>query len=408
MNSDGELYSPPEGNDDASGQRLASGSSSAMDTWQFWGPNGIQVTMFLGNAKLTCGDYVHGFSSGFCIYNASSDYLQHDKLYFAGRLVFQEDAVTVTDRLGTVVQESNHVRSEGSSLKNFEYFPYEGTAYSGVSPEVTFATYEATPSGLLYAKNRYYDPARGRFTTPDPAASGTIARPNSWNRYAYTEGDPVNFNDPEGLFIANPWYQTGQNWMSFSLFWGSMLPGPVHQPILGLDGPGSGGGGGGHASILSKSGALVALTDKLNNLGTNCLKVMGGNVSQLQSAAKTINFYDGRTDSGWTDQAGGGEHVTFAQYFSSYPSVAAITLNNAKGTPTANVVLGPDFFGNVAGGHSNPYAEQQQELFHEFFHVDMKLGDKEAVMDYHISVAVGQSASSALDAWLSHDCSNKK
>jgi hypothetical protein len=42
----------------------------------------------------------------------------------------------------------------------------------------------------------------GRYLTPDPyRASGGPAAPQTWNRYAYVEGDPVNFNDPEGLWV---------------------------------------------------------------------------------------------------------------------------------------------------------------------------------------------------------------
>jgi hypothetical protein len=42
----------------------------------------------------------------------------------------------------------------------------------------------------------------GRFGTADPGGIKTAdpSNPTSWNRYAYTDGDPVNSNDPEGLF----------------------------------------------------------------------------------------------------------------------------------------------------------------------------------------------------------------
>jgi RHS repeat-associated protein len=64
-----------------------------------------------------------------------------------------------------------------------------------------FATYwQDSVSGLDYAHNRYYTSAYGRFMTPDPyQASGGPQDPGSWNRYAYTRGDPANRRDPLGL-----------------------------------------------------------------------------------------------------------------------------------------------------------------------------------------------------------------
>jgi hypothetical protein len=136
-----------------------------------------------------------------------------------------------------------------------------------------------------YARNRYYDPARGRFTTPDPAASGTISRPNSWNRYSYTEGDPVNYNDPEGLFVWNPNYGQPTSPWGGSLFWGSMLPGPVHQPMLGLDGPGGGGGGAGPLKPIGYAGAIKDL------LKPNCYKLFGfSSADAAQKAFQGVSF----------------------------------------------------------------------------------------------------------------------
>src|SRR5215467_14248312 len=47
----------------------------------------------------------------------------------------------------------------------------------------------------------------GRFMTPDGyQASGGPSEPQSWNRYAYTRGDPVNRVDPSGQFdCATDW-----------------------------------------------------------------------------------------------------------------------------------------------------------------------------------------------------------
>jgi RHS repeat-associated protein len=53
---------------------------------------------------------------------------------------------------------------------------------------------KADGSGLHYKRNRYYDPATGRFTQEDP-----IGLAGGLNLYGYANGDPVNFHDPFGL-----------------------------------------------------------------------------------------------------------------------------------------------------------------------------------------------------------------
>ena len=50
-------------------------------------------------------------------------------------------------------------------------------------------------SGLMYRRNRYYDPASGRFTQEDP-----IGLSGGSNLYGYASGDPVNYSDPFGLW----------------------------------------------------------------------------------------------------------------------------------------------------------------------------------------------------------------
>ena len=52
--------------------------------------------------------------------------------------------------------------------------------------------YTDDETGLLYLRNRYYDPTIGRFTQEDPAKDGL-------NWYVYCANDPVNFVDPLGL-----------------------------------------------------------------------------------------------------------------------------------------------------------------------------------------------------------------
>jgi RHS repeat-associated protein len=55
-------------------------------------------------------------------------------------------------------------------------------------------TEQADASGLMYRRNRYYDPQKGRFTQEDP-----IGLAGGLNLYGFAGGDPVNFEDPFGL-----------------------------------------------------------------------------------------------------------------------------------------------------------------------------------------------------------------
>jgi RHS repeat-associated protein len=54
-------------------------------------------------------------------------------------------------------------------------------------------------SGLMYMRNRYYDPNTGRFTQEDP-----IGLAGGLNLYGFANGDPINFSDPYGLKTCPP------------------------------------------------------------------------------------------------------------------------------------------------------------------------------------------------------------
>jgi RHS repeat-associated protein len=70
-----------------------------------------------------------------------------------------------------------------------------------------YATHQKDATGLHYADQRYYASSWGRFLTPDPYKASAGARePGSWNRYAYVQGDPVNYLDPDGLVIQPATY----------------------------------------------------------------------------------------------------------------------------------------------------------------------------------------------------------
>jgi RHS repeat-associated protein len=57
---------------------------------------------------------------------------------------------------------------------------------------------------LDYMHARYYNMHVGRFTSVDPARSWDPKAPQSWNRYGYALGNPLEYVDPDGreVFLA--------------------------------------------------------------------------------------------------------------------------------------------------------------------------------------------------------------
>jgi RHS repeat-associated protein len=125
------------------------------------------------------------------------------------------------------------------------YYPW-GENRGSTKPQDTwsFGTYWTdSVTGLDYANNRYYFNSLGRFVTPDPAGAGAASGqdPVSWNRYAYTGGDPVNRNDPSGTcdittFSTNP--ETGAIAVNCIDFGGGSINGASDLGGPGVDGNG--------------------------------------------------------------------------------------------------------------------------------------------------------------------------
>jgi RHS repeat-associated protein len=120
----------------------------------------------------------------------------------AGNATFE--ALTFhADALGSTRALSDETGSLGtsSSLRVFSYTA--GGEAAGFDPDTapTAILYTQQPwdasLGLQYNRARYLDLATGRFLGLDPYA-GDALNPQSYNRYLYVTGDPVNLVDPTG------------------------------------------------------------------------------------------------------------------------------------------------------------------------------------------------------------------
>ena len=101
---------------------------------------------------------------------------------------------TINDRLGSASLVTD---SEGKKLSSQSFGVFGESDASLVSDKPGYTGHlHDTELGLVNMKGRLYDPASGRFTTPDPF----VFRP--WgaglNRYSYVENNPLRYIDPTG------------------------------------------------------------------------------------------------------------------------------------------------------------------------------------------------------------------
>jgi RHS repeat-associated protein len=76
----------------------------------------------------------------------------------------------------------------------------QGHAYDCETENFTSKERDAE-TGLDFFGARYMSSAQGRFTSPDPLLnSGRPDDPQSWNRYAYVNNNPLRYKDPFGLY----------------------------------------------------------------------------------------------------------------------------------------------------------------------------------------------------------------
>jgi RHS repeat-associated protein len=115
--------------------------------------------------------------------------------YFGSKLIKNAGGYVGADRLG--------------SIGHFYPWGQEKPSATTNGTEKFTGYFRDAETGLDYADQRYHNPGTGRFMTPDPyvatsASASNPSDPGSWNRYAYTRGDPVNRLDPSGLDDCDP------------------------------------------------------------------------------------------------------------------------------------------------------------------------------------------------------------
>ena len=104
---------------------------------------------------------------------------------------------------------SNLTDSEGRITDSYAYDGFGiTTVHVGGSgnPFAYDGEYADGETGLIFLRNRYYDPAIGRFLSSD-VRMGSQVDPQSLNHYAFVSNNPVNLVDPLGLegWVRGAW-----------------------------------------------------------------------------------------------------------------------------------------------------------------------------------------------------------
>ena len=205
---------------------------------------------------------------------------------------------------GTIIyQHRDHLsprlytNSSGADVGEQGTYPFGESWYNNnTTSNWVYTSYERdAESGNDYALARSYASTNGRFLSPDPL-EGIVGDPQSWNRYAYVENDPIDLTDPSGQgfggWLINLLFNLLGGAIGNAAFGGSSfgdagqqqdpgdVGGPLSNPIsmsLCFPGPCPGGRGKGGAGPGSPGGPTSG--DSANDTGdcpTGCDRNTGG------------------------------------------------------------------------------------------------------------------------------------
>ncbi|MGE4180758.1 MAG: PASTA domain-containing protein [Limisphaerales bacterium] len=210
---------------DANGNRITRTTGGATTTYAYdsenrlirtTGPGGVVETEYVYDAD---GNRVRSVSQG-----VISDYLV-DTAQSLAQVVEERDStgalkVRYTHGLDLLTQdrggEIRHFLADGQNSTRqlldpaqavtdtytYDAFGVELGRTGATVNQFLYTGQQFDPNvGFYYLRARYYDPAVGRFATPDQV-EGNIFDPPSLHRYTYAHNNPVNRHDPSGRFLA--------------------------------------------------------------------------------------------------------------------------------------------------------------------------------------------------------------
>ena len=89
-------------------------------------------------------------------------------------------------------------KTDGTTLTHQNYYAYGRKRGSGaMTTDRQYTGQQKDKTGLYYYNAHYYDPGLGQFVSPDTIVPNPTTV-HSYNRYMYTFGNPLKYNDPSG------------------------------------------------------------------------------------------------------------------------------------------------------------------------------------------------------------------
>ncbi len=157
------------------------------------------------------------------------------------------------------------------------YAPFgETEAETGTSDRSFTGQNQDLTANLYDFPYREYNPLHGRWISPDPAGIKAVspANPQSWNRYAYVNGSPLNRVDPLGLCTPgnlttgsmNCGWQQAVGWLISQGGW---------DPAAGMSAPPSGGLSNSATEITTSAATADEGWYAVNVRATYILSVLG-------------------------------------------------------------------------------------------------------------------------------------
>ena len=224
--------------------------------------------------------------------NASTGANIYDEIYAGGRhLATYSGSVTNFDHTDWLGTERVRTGPTGTVSETCTSLPFgDGQTCTGTEWSYLHFTgdehdYE---TGLDHTLFRQFQSLEGRWLSVDPLA-GDIGDPQSLNRYAYVENDPVNFSDPFGLASLGPLTSIGTDGCLYEVTYNPETKAVIRIDVISCPSGGSGGAGGNGGG---KSG-----TSPSPNNGRNCTpnSASAGQyaISTAAVAGMTAEFFSG-------------------------------------------------------------------------------------------------------------------